>query len=513
MIKLRTSLVSFLLCIALFAGAVPAWAGTTGTLTGTLRETGTGSPIPDASVTASSPSQTATTTTDAVGRFVFLSLAPDTYTVSATKEGYDPVSRPGITILADQTRTTSLNTQKTLKTIASVRTQAATALVKPGTTSDVYSVNPETMRQTAVLGGGGNLNNAYSAITSVPGTYVPQGQQGYGQALFIRGGDYYQIGYEYDGVPVNRSFDNYAGGSLSNLGQQELQVYTGGAPAGSSAAAISGFINQVIRTGTYPGFGTVDASVGSPIFYHKLNVEAGGASPSRLFSYYAGLGSYNQGFRLWDQFNGGGTHPELGFASVLNSPFNTSANGVPTGVVPACVAGSSGFGTTYAPVGMAKDPGCFAFGPGFVSFGANVQSAAGPGSGGFFFADENSRDAVVNLHFGLPHHKDAGRDDVQALWSAGTLWSPIYTSQNDIGLTNVYNAVGPAALIASGHANCISPTMTLLCNSALAYDDPLVFPPGTQFGANPAGLGTVPYFQPSSPQHAPNALISPIARD
>jgi hypothetical protein len=506
--QLRLSFVSLILGFALLVQSAPAFAGTTGTLSGTVTETGTASPIADASVTVSSPSQTATTTTDAIGHFVFLSLAPDTYTVSVDKNGYDPVSRPGITILADQTRITSLGMVKSLKTIASVRSQAATALVKPGTTSDVYSVNPETMRQTAVLGGGGNLNNAYSAITSVPGTYVPQGQQGYGQALYIRGGDYYQIGYEYDGVPVNRSFDNYAGGSLSNLGQQELQVYTGGAPAGSSAAAISGFINQVIRTGTYPGFGTIDASVGSPTFYHKLNVEAGGASPSRLFSYYAGIGTYNQGFRLFDQFNGGGTHPELGYASVLNSPFNTSAVGLPTGVVPTCVAGSSGFGTTYLPAG-ANDPGCFAFGPGFVSFGANVQPAAGPGSGGFFFAQENSRDAVVNLHFGLPHKKDSGRDDVQALWTAGALWSPIYTSQNDIGLQTVFNAVGPPFM----HPECVSPTGTLICNSTLAYDDPSVFPPGTRFGQDPTGLGTVPYFQPSSPQHAPFALISPIARD
>jgi hypothetical protein len=164
--QLRLSFVSLILGFALLVQSAPAFAGTTGTLSGTVTETGTASPIADASVTVSSPSQTATTTTDAIGHFVFLSLAPDTYTVSVDKNGYDPVSRPGITILADQTRITSLGMVKSLKTIASVRSQAATALVKPGTTSDVYSVNPETMRQTAVLGGGGNLNNAYSAMTT-----------------------------------------------------------------------------------------------------------------------------------------------------------------------------------------------------------------------------------------------------------------------------------------------------------------------------------------------------------
>lgn len=506
---MRATALAAAVALSLTFQPLSALAGTTGIVSGTVRIE-TGQPVPDAAVTANSASQTATVTSDASGKFVFLSLQPDTYTVSAVKQGYDPVSVPGITVQADQTRTVTLTTRKSLKTIANVTSLAQHALVRPGTTSDVYSVDPATAAQTAVLGGGGNLNNAYSAISSVPGTYVPQGQEGYGQALYIRGGDYTQIGYEYDGVPVNRSFDNYAGGSLSSLGQQELQVYTGGATAGASASAISGFINQVIKTGTYPGFGTLTGGIGTPTFYHNATAEAGGASPNRLFSYYAGVGGYNQDFRLFDQFNGGGTHPELGYATVLNSPFNTSITGIPTGVVPTCTAGASGFGKTYTPPGMHFDPGCYAFGPGFVGFGANVQTAAGPGSGGFFFANEQDREAVVNLHFGIPHHNDAGRDDVQLLWSAGTLWSPIEDSQNDIGLLNVFNAVGPPP----GHPECVSPTGTLTCNSTLAYNDPLAFPLGTRFGQPAAGLVAVPYFQPSSPtQRVANALIDPNARD
>ena len=40
------------------------------------------------------------------------------------------------------------------------------------------------------LGGGGGMDNAYSALASLPGLYVPQGQQGWYQAVYIRGGDY-----------------------------------------------------------------------------------------------------------------------------------------------------------------------------------------------------------------------------------------------------------------------------------------------------------------------------------
>ena len=68
-------------------------------------------------------------------------------------------------------------------------------------------MNAAQQARTAVLGGGGALNSAYSAIASVPGAYVPANQNGYLQAVHVRGGDAYEVGYEFDGIPVNRAFD------------------------------------------------------------------------------------------------------------------------------------------------------------------------------------------------------------------------------------------------------------------------------------------------------------------
>ena len=59
----------------------------------------------------------------------------------------------------------------------------------------------------------------WSAIATVPGVFVAPGQAGYigaGPSISIRGGDYDQIGYEIDGVPVNRAFDNYPSGPTSS---------------------------------------------------------------------------------------------------------------------------------------------------------------------------------------------------------------------------------------------------------------------------------------------------------
>ena len=129
----------------------------------------------------------------------------------------------------------------------------------------------------------------------------------------MRGGDSYEVGYEFDGIPVNRAFDNYPSGSLSSLGQLELQVYTGATPSNAEAQGLAGFVNQVIKTGNLSRLCDVRRrALGTPTFYHSLNVEAGGATPDRMFSYYVGIGGYNQDHRYVDQFGGAAYANEFG---------------------------------------------------------------------------------------------------------------------------------------------------------------------------------------------------------
>ena len=103
---------------------------------------------------------------------------------------------------------------------------------------------------------------------------------------------------------MNRSFDNYPTTNLSALGQQELQLYSGGAPASAESQGLAGYINQVIKSGTYPGFGTINLGIGGPNLYNKANIEFGGATPNRNFSYYVGVGLVNQDPRYIDNSNG-----------------------------------------------------------------------------------------------------------------------------------------------------------------------------------------------------------------
>ena len=394
------------LLIALVAFASVVRAGTTGGLAGTVVDGSTGQPLAGARISVASPSQTSAVTSDAAGRFAFLSLAPDTYTLSVEKAGYDSYTSSGISIYADQTQQINVRTAKTLRTIGKVTSRSNSDLVRPGTVTDVYSVNAATQARVTGLGGGGSLDQAYSALATVPGVFVPSANNGWSQAagVVIRGGTHTQVGYEFDGVPVNTGYSFYPGSNLSTLGQQELQAYTGSAPANAQSQGLSGFINQVIKTGTYPGFVNADAAIGSP-FYHKFSFEIGGATSNRNFTYYVGLLGANQAFNVVDNFNGASfTYP---------------------------------YGTVYGATACPKDATSLNFAN---CYKATTPGGLGVGPGGYQYVPPNfnnpayqqDRENVVNLHFAIPHGKDGIKDDIQLLYDTGGLTTFYNSAQSDL---------------------------------------------------------------------------------
>ncbi|HLI97240.1 MAG TPA: TonB-dependent receptor [Candidatus Baltobacteraceae bacterium] len=442
---------SFCVIIAFAASGAPiaSVAGTTGGVTGRVVDTATNAPLANVTVTANSPSQSGTTTTDATGTYRFLSLAPDSYTISFEKQGYTPVSDAGISIFADQVQTLNVAMIPSLKTIAQVRSRSATDVVKPGTTSDVYSVNPTMAGAAAGVIGPGGLSNAYGAIASVPGVSVDAGEQGWFQTVHIRGGDIDQVGYELDGIPVNRVYDNAPMTMLSSLGQQELQVYTGGTPASADAQGISGYVNQVVKTGTYPGYGDITAGVGYPAFYHQLSVEAGGATPNRLFSYYVGIGASNQDYRFID--NNDGASQSSAFFYPVNLIDPSSFLPGPTGTV--YVGGQSN-----------NNPN-FLFTSG-LAYGIN---------------NTQQRDSIVNLHFGIPR-RNGLRDDLQMLYLTSEVYLQYFSSQNDLGF-DVANDCP------SGPGSCIDPNVW---DDSYLYNGPVM--------KTPVPGEVSQYLFPSSPQ-------------
>ena len=471
-----------------------ALAQTTGGLIGTVVNAENNTPIANAKVTAVSPSQTSTTTSDTQGRFQFLSLAPDTYTVSAEKQGIESVSVSGVSVFAEQQSTTALRSRPQLRTIGQVTARGRSDLVQPGTTTDVYTVTPATQAAASSLGGGGALNSAYSGLASVPGVYIPQGQSGVYQSVYIRGGDYTQLGYEFDGVPIQRSFDQYPSTALSSLGQQNLQVYAGSGPIDAQSSGLAGFVNQVIKTGTYPGFVNANVSLGSPTYYKHGEIEVGGATANRNFSYYLATAGYNQEFRYLSQQNG--AQYDAKYGTIYNDIASNCA-----GLSATIGCYTNGVGTLGA---LPAGPSGYALGP--FSFG--LQSGL------------SNRESVVNLHFGVPH-KDGSKDDIQLLYDNSDLQTVFQTGQNDWNYANGNVANGSGVLNGVTYPTCgpdgyTGTSCAIQGPNQQAYkDNGSIFTGKVGVPLTAASLGQTQnyYFPNSSTNRLLGAFIPPAQRD
>src|SRR3984893_18413964 len=156
----RSVVAAFLILTFVLQGTTSVLAGTTGGINGTVVDATSNTPIAGARVSAVSPSQSANTTTDDKGRFSFISLSPDTYTITAAATTkYDQASLSAVNVFADATQSVTVRQPQKFKVIGSVTSRAASSLVKAGTTADVYSISATQQDKSSVVGGGGNLNS------------------------------------------------------------------------------------------------------------------------------------------------------------------------------------------------------------------------------------------------------------------------------------------------------------------------------------------------------------------
>lgn len=265
-----------------------AFAGTTGTINGVVRDAQSGAPIANARVTASSPSQSESTTSNSAGYYALQALTPDTYTVSFQAEGYTPQSQPGVTVQQDLNYKLDYRLTKEVKTIAKVTSRAAGNLVKPYEGTDVYNVSGQ---QLSAATGGDNLHHTiYEYLDTVPGV-TPIGG-GYPAEPSIRGGYDVDNGYELDGIPITERMTGYFTTNLTDLGIGNVEVYTGGLSAQNAGNGV-GVINSVMKTGTYPSFGLVSLGLAGPEFNHFSRFEYGTATADHRYSLYMGFDTAN----------------------------------------------------------------------------------------------------------------------------------------------------------------------------------------------------------------------------
>ena len=393
----------FLIAVFLIiSSAAQGLAGVTGSVSGHVTDD-KGNPIFDAQVAVSSPSQSLTTLTDVHGFYSILNLSPDTYTVTASKDGYNTLTLTGVTVQTNQTAGINITLHPAAKSLGRIITTATASVVSKNVTGDLYAVSANAIKSyQGSAGGAETLYSQNSVAGSLPGVVRTVGTGG-GYAgngsLSFRGGSNDQIGFELEGIPLNRGFDAANATSFVTNGLASLEVYTGGEPA-DAGRSMSGYINEVYRRGTYPGGADFTAIVGAPGFNHTVQADVYGATPDRRFTYFASTLASNADYNFGSRSN------------LDNTSINVPAN----------------------------DPGCGAFNT-ELFFNTSLSIDSGrqwnvdcsvphifnmPISQGSWQSFVNPsvaiRDTVANLHWTLEHNGLS--DDLQALYVAGGTGNP-----------------------------------------------------------------------------------------
>ena len=292
-------LLALSIAVSLITGTcVPAFAagGQTGNVNGTLLDGTTQAAVAGARVVASSPSNSATATTDGHGFFSFIGLPVDTYTLTITAPSYDVFTLAGVTVQGDQTvNVGSVTVRKTLQQIGRTQARSASSVFQRSQTVDQYTITGDAILQTTGKAGSTNENDLLLAVPGV--TLTNSGNP------TIRGGLRTEVGYQLDGINFTEPFFSQNGGLGRFTGLGTLQVVEGAGDA-TQANVGSGVINLIPKRGTYPATALVSLESGGPNYNHQTAIEYGWATPDGRFSDYVAYngqrGTPYQGWRLAD---------------------------------------------------------------------------------------------------------------------------------------------------------------------------------------------------------------------
>ena len=301
----RRFAVGLLLAIAMFFNTVGTlFAGTTGTINGTVTDAKTSFPIAGVVVAAVSPTGRFTSVTDGKGFYSFNGVSPDTYTVSFEFKGYQPASTSGITVFQDQVSTINYSLSQQIRTIGRTTARSSAGAFQPGQTQDVTSIG---LGQIETVNGRAFNTNEGSLLTSLPGASLDS--SGY---PVLRGGRENEEGYNFEGISIVDTSTNQFQNSLSVNGINSFQL-TPGAGNASIGNAGTGTINYNSKRGSYPGFGSVEIEAQSLPYTHQFTGEFGiGNRSGTLSNYFSFIGQRatiqagQRGTRAVDigQFNG-----------------------------------------------------------------------------------------------------------------------------------------------------------------------------------------------------------------
>ncbi len=219
--------------ILFFLSQILIYAGTTGKLSGKIKDTQTGEPLIGANVVIEGTNFGAATNVN--GEYVILNIPPGKYNVKFSFIGYESLLMQDVVITVDQTTVLSVSLNSQTIQVGEVIVTARTPLIQKDVTSSIAVITREQIEALPV--------STFTELLS-----LQAGVTGSGSNLHVRGGRANEVAYMIDGTLV---VDPLLGGlatDINNDAIQEMSLLSGtfNAEYGNS---LSGVVNIVTRDG------------------------------------------------------------------------------------------------------------------------------------------------------------------------------------------------------------------------------------------------------------------------
>ncbi len=245
------------IAFALLVGALPALAGTTGKITGTVRERGKGA-LPGVTVIVEGTRFGAIA--DDQGRYTILNVPGGTYVVRGKIIGYADYIANNVQVTPDFT--TEINLEMATDAIqqAPVIVESTRPLIQKDATGTARFLSKADIQNLPTRG----YRDAASLQTGVVNfarSYDPRGVERESQntsTLIVRGGRANEVAYYVDGFSQQDPLTGYSTTNIANNAIEEVVVLTGGFNAEYGKVS-SGVVNVITREGGTKYFGNFEA--------------------------------------------------------------------------------------------------------------------------------------------------------------------------------------------------------------------------------------------------------------
>ncbi|MGA9117598.1 MAG: TonB-dependent receptor [Bacteroidota bacterium] len=235
-------LLGLLLCL----GGV-AVAGTTGKITGTVRDAQTGEPIVGASIVIEGTRTGAATDVD--GYYVILNVPPGRHTLAGSAVGYTRKTMRDVSVSVDLTTRADFSLSQEAVQAEEIVVTAERRVIKKDLTSSESRVTAQQIESLPV-------SEVAEVLSLQAGITTDKGG-----GIHIRGGRTSEVAYWVDGVSVSDVYDGTQAVQVDNNSVQELQVISGTFNA-EYGQAMSGIVNIVTKDGDQEFRGSLSSYAG-----------------------------------------------------------------------------------------------------------------------------------------------------------------------------------------------------------------------------------------------------------